>query len=102
MPYHVEIDEVFVLDYLENPDRSLSVEDIEVLLGVIEGFATTGETYRNDSSRRYPPGSDQFQVTYLFLDSAGKYRLFRFIISDAAVVYGVLRVCFAVIVHTLG
>jgi hypothetical protein len=46
-------------------------------------------------SRRRPPDSYDFEVTFLFEDGAGKVRAFRFIISDAAAVYGVLRVRFA-------
>ncbi len=95
MAYHVEIDETLVLAYLCHPDRGLAEEDIQTLLGVLEGLAHTGEVYRNDPSRRCPPGSTHFEITYFFEDTAGRARLFRFIISDAAASYGVLRVRFA-------
>jgi hypothetical protein len=95
MAYHVEIDQALVLDYLCHLDRGLAEADVQRLLDVLEGFADTGEVYRNDPSRRRPPGSTQFEVTYVFEDAAGRMRLFRFIVSDAAAAYGVLRVRFA-------
>jgi hypothetical protein len=95
MAYHVEIDEALVLAYLCHPDRGLAEADIDLLLNFLEGLAHTGEMFRNDPSRRCPPGSVHFEVTYVFEDSTGKLRVFRFIISDAAAAYGVLRVRFA-------
>jgi hypothetical protein len=95
MAYHIEIDEVLVLAYLGHEDRGLAEVDIDTLLGFLEGLAHTGDVYRNDPSRRCPPGSAHFEVTYIFADAAGRLRLFRFIISDAAVAYGILRVRFA-------
>lgn len=95
MAYHVEIDEALVLAYLSHPDRNLALSDIDSLLGFLEGLAHTGEAYRNEASRRCLPGSTHFEVTYVFKDAAGKLRVFRFIISDAAAAYGVLRVRFA-------
>ena len=94
MAYDVEIDEALVLAYLSDLDRGLTQADIGTLLGFLEGLASTGEVYRQDQSRRCAPGSPNFEVTYLFQDSAGRLRHFRFIISDAAAVYGVLRVRF--------
>lgn len=95
MEYHVEIEEALVLSYLSHPDRGLSEDDLDTLLGFLEGLAQTGEAYRKDASRRRPPDSYDFEVAYVFEDSAGKVRAFRFIVSDASAVYGVLRVRFA-------
>jgi hypothetical protein len=95
MEYHVQIEEALVLSYLSHPDRGLSEADLDTVLGLLEGLPQTGEAYRNDLSRRRPPDSYDFEVTYVFEDSAGKVRAFRFIVSDAAAVYGVLRVRFA-------
>jgi hypothetical protein len=94
MAYHVEIDEALVLAYLRSPERGLAEADVDVLLDFLEGLARTGEAYRNEPSRRCSPGSTHFEVTYIFEDSAGRIRTFRFIISDAAAAYGVLRVRF--------
>jgi hypothetical protein len=93
--YHVQIDEALVLSYLCHPDRGLAPTDLDKLLDFLEGLAQTGEAYRSDLSRRRPPDSYDFEVTFLFEDAAGEVRAFRFIISDAAAVYGVLRVRFA-------
>jgi hypothetical protein len=90
MPYHIEIDEALVLAYLCHEDRGLADADIGTLLNFLEGLAHTGEVYRNDPSRRCPPGSTHFEVGYIFADTTGKLRLFRFIISDAAAAYGIL------------
>jgi hypothetical protein len=95
MAYYVEIDEALVLDYLRHPDRCLANSDVVKLLGFLEGLAHAGDEYRNDLSRRCSPGSPHFEVTYLFADTTAKVRVFRFIISDAAAAYGVLRVRFA-------
>src|SRR5262245_9709997 len=95
MAYHVEIDEALVLSYLSHPDRGLARTDVDALLDFLDGLATTGAVYREDPSRRCSPGSAHFEVTYVFADATGKLRLFRFIISDAAANYGVLRVRFA-------
>jgi hypothetical protein len=94
MAFHVEADEALVIAYLCHPDRGLAEADTDALLGFLEGLAHTGGEYRNDQSRRLP-GSTHFEVTYVFEDSAGRVRVFRFIISDAAAAYGVLRVRFA-------
>ncbi len=94
MAYHVEIDEALVLAYLRHPDRGLADTDVDTLLGFLEGLAQTGEPYRNDPSRRCSPGSAHFEVTYIFADATGTMRAFRFIVSDAAAAYGVLRVRF--------
>jgi hypothetical protein len=51
--------------------------------------------YRSDASRRCPPGSPHFEVTYIFADVTRRVRVFRFIVSDAAAAYGILRVRFA-------
>lgn len=88
---HVEIEAV-VLDYLEDPGRNLSYEDIEKLLDLLEGFSETGDFYRNDPSHRCAPGSDCFQVDYAFMDSKGTPRHFRLVISDADAASGVLVV----------
>lgn len=95
MPYHIEIDEALVLDYLSNQDRNLTDKDIGILLGVLEGLAHTGNIYRNDPAHRCSPGSQHFEVKYLFVVSAGRLRHFRFVVSDQDAVYGVLRVRFA-------
>ncbi len=96
MAYHIEIDEGRpVLAYLLDAGRGLSEADLDSILDFLEGLAETGDAYRNDLSRRTPPDSYHFEVTYVFRDSARKVRAFRFIISDAAAVYNVLRVRFA-------
>jgi hypothetical protein len=79
MPYHVEI-ESRVLDYLGDPDRDLSVEDIDKLLDFLEtpsGLAGVSDEFRNDPSRRCAPGSPHFEERYIFRDSAGRIRQFR-------------------------
>jgi len=94
MAYHLQIDENRVLDYLADPVHDLSIEDIDKLIALLEGLAETGDFYRNDPSRRCPPGSTHFDADFFFLDSTGRSRGFRFILSDAAAAHGVLRVRF--------
>ena len=97
MAYDVEIDEGRpVLAYLLDPDRDLTGLDTEMVLTFLnEELGQDGDYYRSDPERRCSPGSTHFEVTRLFRDSAGRWRLFRFIVSDAAANYGVLRVRFA-------
>jgi hypothetical protein len=95
MAYSVEIEDAVVLAYLSHPDRGLAEADVNTLLDFLEELSHTGDIYRNDLSRRCPPGSPHFEVTYVFADSTAKFRIFRFIVSDAAAAYGVLRVRFA-------
>jgi hypothetical protein len=93
--YQVEIDETVVLAYLSHPDRGLTPHDLDKLLRFLEDLATTGEQFRADETRRCSPGSSHFEVTYIMQDSTHRLRCFRFIVSDAAAVYGILRVRFA-------
>jgi hypothetical protein len=95
MAYHVEIDETLVLAYLCHPDRGLAGGDIDTLLDFLEGLAHTGDRYRNDPAFRCSPGSQNLQIDFVFADSTSRVRVFRFIVSDAAAAYGVLRVRFA-------
>jgi hypothetical protein len=96
MAYDVEIDERLVLAYLLDPERNLTEEDIVKVLSFLEtDLGQTGDAYRNEPERRCSPGSPNFEVRYLFRDSAPRWRHFRFIVSDAAAQYGVLQVRFA-------
>jgi hypothetical protein len=95
MAYHIEIDEALVLAYLSHPDPGLTEEDRDTLLRFLEELGQTGDVLRSDASRRCSPDSSHFEVTYIFADSAARLRHFRFIISDAAAVYGILRVRYA-------
>ena len=97
MPYHVEIDEKRVLDYLERADLGLTVEDLDKLLDFLdgpEGLPILSDAYRNDPANRLAQGSSQFEVRYVFRDSAGRCRQFRFVVDDSSASHGVLRVRF--------
>src|SRR2546423_1791254 len=97
MPYHVEIDERLVLDYLEGTDLGLSIEDLDRLLDFLdgpEGLSIISDAQRNDPCNRLAHGSPRFEVRHVFWDSAGRCRQFRFVVDDASAAYGVLRVLF--------
>ena len=94
MAFHVELDESRVLDYLGDPQRALSVEDIDKLLDFLESPSGIAG-FRDDPSYRCAPGSPHYEVRYVFLDSAGRIRQFCFIVNDASAAYGVLRVVYA-------
>jgi hypothetical protein len=94
MAFHIEIDESGVLDYLGDPQRGLSVEDIDKLLNFLESPSGIA-AFRDDPSYRCAPGSSNFEARYVFLDSAGRIRQFCFIVNDASAAYGVLRVVYA-------
>jgi hypothetical protein len=95
MAYHVEIDEVLVLGYLRHQDRHLTDADVDRLLDFLGQLADTGDLYRSNPSYRHPSGAPLLDIQFVFQDASGRVRCFRFIVSDAAATYGVLRVRFA-------
>src|SRR5262249_52489079 len=60
-----------------------------------EGLTIVPDAYRNDPANRSGHGTSRFEIRHLFEDSAGRYRLFRFVVDDThAATYGVLRVVY--------
>jgi hypothetical protein len=97
MPFHVEISESLVLDFLGKAER-LSVADLDKILDFLDGpggLPSISDEQRNDPSRRCAPESHTFWVDFVFRDSAGHLRQFRFVVNDDSAAVGVLRVVFA-------
>jgi hypothetical protein len=94
MAFHIDISQG-VEDYLGHKDRNLAPQDLAKILTFLEELAVTGDAYRTEPTRRMGAGSPNFKVTFVFEDANGNYRSFRFIVSDAAASYGVLRVSYA-------
>ena len=83
-----------VQDFLFNLPR-LSHEDRVRLFDTLDVLRTHGDDYRGDASRRLSPGSEHFSFDLLLLSESGEFRHFRFVVSDASAVYGVLRLVYA-------
>lgn len=73
----------------------LSRSDRVKLSARLNDLREQGDACRGDTSRRLSPGSELFTYDFLMRTSAGKLRHFRFVVSDAAATYGVLRVVYA-------
>jgi hypothetical protein len=92
--YDLEFDEAAVAPYLLGLD--LSADGREALLRVLAELGEHGDTFIRDAERRLAPGSDCFQVEWVFRDPATRViHVLRLIVSDAAAWYGVLRVVYA-------
>jgi hypothetical protein len=92
MGYFIEIEET--LPYLNSADRNFSQRDRDVVFDFLAKLEVYGEKYCADPSFRCSPGSPNMLIPFLFMDSAGKLRHLRFIVTDAAAAYGVLRVTY--------
>jgi hypothetical protein len=92
--YLLELHEVAVAPYLES--LPLSPEGQEALLNILEELRTHADKFRADPALRLGPGSDCFEVRWLFRDRGfDRYHALRLVISDATAAYGVLRVVYA-------
>jgi hypothetical protein len=89
--YWVEIHSS-VLDYLRGrlsaADHDRVIEVFTLLL------AQGGDLYRFELHRRVAAEAHAFEVDFLFEDSAGAMRLFRFVVDDEYAEAGVLRVLY--------
>jgi hypothetical protein len=88
------LDEATVASYLAGLD--LSPEGRETLVRVLGELAAHGDRFIGAPELRLAPGSDTFEVQWIFRDPTTKvFHALRLIVSDAAAQYGVLRVVFA-------
>lgn len=94
MAYVIEFDAATVIPYLEG--LALSPQGREKLVGVLRDFAASAASFVHDPTRRLAPGSDCFQVEWVFRDPATRVvHVLRLIVSDAAAPFGVLRIVYA-------
>jgi hypothetical protein len=94
MAYLLEYHETAVVPYLLALD--LSREGRIILAAAIHrDIRLSADAYISDPDRRVSPGSDCFRVDLVFRDPVRRViHQLRFIISDAAAQYGLLRVVF--------
>lgn len=92
--YALELHEEYVAPYLYNLD--LSRQGRIVLADFLNrDLRFSGDKYRNEPERRLSPGSEYFEVDFVFRDPTRRqYHRLRFIISDASAAFGVLRVVY--------
>ena len=93
MAYSLAIDDR-VRDFLFNCS-GLSRADRIKLFTLLNDLREHGDNYINDPSLRLSPGSVHFSYEPVLLCESGRVRAIRFVVSDAAAVYGVLQVVYA-------
>lgn len=91
MGYEIEIDSRTVIPYLR---EHFVLADRLSLVRTLQALRDAAERYRSDSSFRYRPGSPMIVLDYLFLDLTDRLRHVRFIVTDSAAQYGILRVAY--------
>jgi hypothetical protein len=94
MAYFLELEETTVVAYLDSPERHFAPQDLDAIYTFLDVLADQGDKYRNDPSFRCSPDSSNMEIDFVFLASSGNMRQFRFIVSDAAAIHGVLRVIY--------
>ena len=62
------------------------------LFAGLDSLRLYGDVYRGNSALRLSPGSQRFRFDFIFRDSSGKLRRFRFVVDDHAAAVGVLPV----------
>jgi hypothetical protein len=90
LQYHTE----WVLPYLRSREGLSRQERIRLFTNLDENLRERGDFLRNDAERRLAPGSEYFWFVLIFQGDDGRLRQFRFVVSDAAAQYGVLRIVF--------
>lgn len=90
LQYHTE----WVLPYLRSREELSRQERIRLFTNLDENLRERGDFFRNDAERRLAPGSVYFWFVLIFQSDDGRLRQFRFVVSDAAAQYGVLRIVF--------
>jgi hypothetical protein len=89
--YHIQLHETIVAPYLDGLDLSLAGRN--GLVRVLNELATYADSFIREPERRLTPGSDMFEVRWIFRDpTTNAMHALRFVISDAAAAYGVLRI----------
>ena|SRR5581483_3798649 len=95
MSYSLEYDEDHVVAYLRGV--ALSREGrVRLFTGLNVNLGQYGDSYRSTPSRRLRSDSPYFWYEFMLLDEHGDglIHYFRFVVSDAAAPYGVLRVVY--------
>lgn len=91
MAYHIEFHDTIVAPYLDNLD--LSEAGRTILRRVLNDLAINADIFIREPERRVAPGSEMFQVDWIFRDpTTNVIHAIRFIVSDAPAAYGVLRI----------
>ncbi|MCI0352374.1 MAG: hypothetical protein L0Z53_23390 [Acidobacteriales bacterium] len=94
MAYFLELDKKTVSPFLLNVNLSREGR-IKLFAGLFQ-LRDHADFYINEPSRRLQPNSPYFLYDYVFRDDDGDNRIhrFRFVVSDAAAKYGVLRIVY--------
>ena len=90
LQYHTE----WVLPYLRSREGLSRQDRIRLFTNLDENRRDRGDFFRNDPERWLAPGSEYFWLVLIFQGDGGRLPQFRFVVSDAAAQYGVLRIVF--------
>jgi hypothetical protein len=94
--YFLEMHDVSVRPFFDRLEAETAGLGEEVTQRLLDDLAAYGDVYRGDTTRRlWPARPDLFEYGIVFGDAGGRWRSFRFIVSDAAAVHGVLTLVFA-------
>jgi hypothetical protein len=80
--------------HLRSRERLSRQERIRLFSNLDNNLRELGDILRADLERRLAPGSEYFWVVLLFQGDEERLRQFRFVVSDAAAQYGVLRIVY--------
>lgn len=74
--------------------QGLSRADRIKLFSALDYLRDHGDDYRINPDLRLSPDSEHFFYSVILRLESGKLRNFQFVVSDAAAIYGVLRVVY--------
>lgn len=94
MGYSLELDALGVRSYLAGHPNLSRQDRVKVFAG-LDSLRLYGDVYRSNIALRLSPGSLRFRFDFIFRDSSGRVRCFRFVVDDHAAAVGVLRVLYA-------
>ncbi len=94
MGYYLDLHEITVIPYLDA--LVLSPQGRVTLNRILDQLAAHGDRFIAEPERRLAPGSDTFEVRWVFRDPGTKvFHNLRLVVSDVDARFGVLHVVYA-------
>jgi hypothetical protein len=90
LDYHTE----WGLPYLRGREGLSRQGRIRLFSNLNRDLRQLGDFFRNDLERRLAPGSEYSWYRLIFPEEDGRLRQFRFVVSDRAAAYSVLRIVY--------
>jgi len=92
MAYHVAV-EPAVVDFLTSADRELGPKALQAIFDFFEQVGQAGDRFLSEPGYRAAPGV--LLIDFCLRDSRGRFRHFRFLVSDADAANGRLTIKYA-------